>query len=145
MYKSSINYERTKAETESELASWIRDDIAFFASWACHILAYTFQELHPERVDEIVFIKPKPPYDVGNHVYVRKWEYAFDFSWWTREEELLSIFTNDYRAQHTGWDFDTVVLQVPLEQFCDENNHRKPEYFYGDVVSRAKKYIQKIK
>ena len=64
MYKSGIHYERTKAEQEDQYLSWIRDDIPFFASGGCHILAYTFNELYPEKDCDIVFIRPKPPYNV---------------------------------------------------------------------------------
>lgn len=144
MYKSSINYERTKAEIESELLSWQRDDVAFFAAGACHILAYTFREKYPDLGYQIIYIRPKSPFSSWNHVYIISGEYAFDFWWWNTEEEILSIFSWDYRNKYPWWDYDRIILDIPLEQFCDENNHRKPQDFYGDVISRAQKYIQQI-
>lgn len=45
MYKPSYLFDRTDEEKIDQFKSWARDDQAFFASGACHILAELFVQL----------------------------------------------------------------------------------------------------
>jgi hypothetical protein len=76
------------------MLSWARDDKSFFASGACHILAYTFFSLHPDKELEIVFLRPAGTASggtIGCHAYVRQGSWAFDFQGWTLESDYYQL------------------------------------------------------
>ena len=144
MYTSCLHFERTSEEFKDQEASWKRSDKAFFAAGACHILAFTFVELANDPDLQIIFIKPAEAFgNIGTHVYVKKGEWAFDYSGWTKESELLAETAKDYAAAHLGWEYTTVVIESDLKTFCLDHNHRLPEKFAHDPTKRAKKFIQK--
>lgn len=142
MYTSSINFTRTQEERTNQLLAWQRSDKAFFAAGACHVLAFTFKTLHPERQLEIIYIKPAPEFNMtGSHVYVRDGEWAFDFNGWTKEQELLDITEQEYQKQYPGWSYETITITDDLETFCRDNQHRPPAYFAQLPWERAYRYI----
>ncbi len=68
MYEPGIKYWRKPEEKANQFLSWKRNDKAFFASGACHILAFTFTYLHPDKNLALIHIKPKGKFS-GNQVY----------------------------------------------------------------------------
>lgn len=142
-YKPSLLFDRTPEERADIFKSWLRDDQAFFAAGACHILAFLFYSLHPKHGYEIVFIKPKASYP-GMHVYVTNGIWAFDHNGWTREKLLLSTTARMYKAKYPGWGYRRILVTEDLETFCKENNHRPPAYFAYLPWERAYKYIQRF-
>jgi len=125
-------------------ASWARDDSSFFAAGGCHILAYSFYWLHRTEGYQIIYTRPLGNHP-GNHVYVYKDGWAFDFAGWTREDELLAIMRDDYTKAHFGWAIDRInITDMSLEDFCRQNNHRPPAYYAHLPWERAYKYIQQF-
>ncbi|OGZ72098.1 MAG: hypothetical protein A2908_04355 [Candidatus Staskawiczbacteria bacterium RIFCSPLOWO2_01_FULL_38_12b] len=128
MYESPIKYQRTREEKVNQLLAWKRSDKAFFAAGACHILAFAFRDLQPQRNLELIFIRPKNN-TKGSHVYVLDGEWAFDFNGWTKEKELLETTQKVCRNIYPTWDYDKIFITEDLENFCKNNNHRLPAYF----------------
>ena len=141
MYQPAIDFCRTAAEKANQRLSWGREDKAFFASGACHILAFAFKSLHPTRNLEIVKLTPKAPHTNGTHVFVRDGMYAFDFNGWTKEKDLLEISSRSYQFVYPEWQHELSVVDVNLETFCKNNNHRQPACFLEPPWERAYKYI----
>lgn len=82
-YESGIHLTRTPHERRDQLASWRRSDRAFFASGACHILAYEMLRHLPAMQFYIETIRPRHGI-AGTHAYVTDGEWAFDFNGWSR-------------------------------------------------------------
>lgn len=105
MYQPGIIYERTPAENRDMFLSWQREDKAFFASGACHILARLFVMLHPDEGFELIHIKPTKR-TKGHHMYASNGTWAFDFNGWTLEEELLQSYVAAYEKAVPGWSYE---------------------------------------
>lgn len=50
-------YRRTQVQRDDQRSSWIRDDQAFFAAGACHVLAWTCHETYAKQDLRIVGLK----------------------------------------------------------------------------------------
>lgn len=145
MYKSGINYERTAAERADQFLAWNRSDDAFFAAGACHILAFTFYNLYPNRELTLVLLQPHQQFKgQGTHVYAVDGEWAFDFNGWSKEADLLAATREAYGKKYPGWDFDRVDIKDDLETFCHKNNHRAPAYFAYLPWERTYAYIKQF-
>lgn len=143
MYEPSLKYRRTPAQRTNLLLSWKRSDKAFFASGACHILAFTFASLHPNEGYRIIFIRPVKDYS-GTHLYVTNGTWAFDFNGWTKERELLEVVKKSYRKENPKWDYKRIVIKVDMETFCKKNDHRPPAYFAHLPWERVYRYIKRF-
>lgn len=144
MYKPSLLFDRTAEQKRDPFKSWARDDQAFFASGACHILADLFVRLHQHENFKMVYIKPKAGFP-GNHVYASNGVWAFDHNGWTKESELLEVTEQAYTQKYPGWTYSKHVIEPAidaLETFCKVNNHRPPWQFAYLPWERAYKYIQ---
>ena len=147
MYEPSLLYHRTPEERADRFLSWQRPDRNFFASGACHILAYLFIEIHSgEKKYQLIYIKPAEGYP-GNHVYVSDGTWAFDFNGWTLEEELLRVTEEEYSKAYPGWKYERRILAYDLytlEDFCKENYHRMPYQYAYLPWERAYNYIKQF-
>lgn len=143
MYKSTLFFERTPRERSDPFLSWGRDDQAFFAAGACHILSDLFRQVHHGEEYDIVHLKPID-YFVGDHVYATDGTWAFDHDGWTREEELLSVTRAAYGERYPGWDCRSAVVEGDLETFCRENDHRLPWEFAHLPWERAHDYLRRF-
>ena len=140
MYKPSYLFDRLPEEKRDIFKSWSRDDQAFFASGACHILAELFSQLHADAGFYKVHIKPAEGFP-GNHIYATDGEWAFDHNGWTKEEELLLTTSDAYMSRYPGWKYERRVVEEDFETFCKENNHRLPWQFAYLPWERACNYI----
>lgn len=143
MYKPSFLFDRTPEQRNDPFESWGRDDQAFFASGACHILAEMFVQLYADEGFYKVHIKPAPGMR-GNHVYATNGEWAFDHNGWTKEKELLAVTTEGFRKKYPGWDYERRIMDEDLETFCHDYNHRLPWQYAYLPWERAYKYISKF-
>ncbi len=144
MYEPALRHTRTHAERADVLLAWERDDRAFFAAGACHILAHQFVSLHLGEGYEIVHIQPRGTM-TGSHMYATNGEWAFDFNGWTRETELLDVHAEAYRTVDPDWDYDRIVLTEGLPEFLKHtNDFRPPEYFPELPWRRAHAYIHQF-
>lgn len=145
MYEPGIIYTRTPEEFRDVFLAWRRDDKAFFAAGACHILAHMFLSLHYGEGYELIHIKPKADYE-GSHMYASNGIWAFDFNSWTLEEELLEVFEAAYKQVYPAWEYERIVINEGLPAYVAAGNHhvRPPEYFPELPWKRAYEYIKKF-
>lgn len=145
MYEPSLSYARSPLERKDPFVAWQRDDKAFFASGACHILAHMFLCLHQGEGFQLIYLRPKRNLP-GNHLYASNGIWAFDFNGWTHEEELLSVTRQAYTQKYPGWDFERIVIKEGLPAYIARGDHqlRPPEYFPHLPWERAYKYIQQF-
>lgn len=139
MYEPSIVYKRTPAERADQMLSWQRDDKAFFAAGACHILAWAFIQTYPEAGFSVLALRkvgePHP-----SHIYVTDGTWAFDHCGWTLEEELLAVT----RSSEPDCEFERLLITCDLETFCADNYHRLPGQFAFLPWQRAFDYISRF-
>lgn len=146
MYKPSLLFDRTPEQKRDIFKLWARDDQAFFAAGACHILAELFMQLHREAGYEIVRLKPAAGFP-GNHIYVSNGVWAFDHNGWTKEQELLVITEQAYQERYPGWRYERIVIERSptwLEDFCKAHKHWLPWQFAYLPWERAYKYIKQF-
>ncbi len=143
MYKPSFLFDRTPEERKDPFLFWQREDQAFFAAGACHILAEMFRQLHQGEDFQVVFMKAKEGYP-GAHVYIRSGEWIFDHNGWTLEKEMIDTVKAGFSERYPGWDFDQINIEEDLETFCRNNNHRLPWQFAFLPWERAYNYIKKF-
>lgn len=144
MYKPSYLFDRTPKERKDPFKSWAREDQAFFASGACHILAQLFIQLHADDGFYRVHIKPHAGFP-GNHVYATNGVWAFDHNGWTKEKELLETTRKGFRTKYATWGYERRVITEDLETFCREYNHRLPWQFAYLPWERAYNYILSLR
>lgn len=145
-YKPSLLFDRTTEEKRDMFKSWRRDDQAFFAAGACHILAELFVQLHMHEGYRMIYIKPDVGFP-GNHVYASDGIWAFDHNGWTREDELIMVTEKAYEARYPGWKYQRIVIEpslTALEDFCKANNHRLPWQYAYLPWERARLYIDRF-
>jgi hypothetical protein len=144
MYIPSTHYKRSPEERADKFLAWKRDDTAFFAAGACHILAFMFMELHSrEKKYKIIGLKAKQDKYV-HHVYVTDGIWAFDHAGWTLEEELLRETKKANSEIDKDWDYEKIEITEDLETFCKHQYHRPPSYFPYLPWERAYNYIKKF-
>ena len=142
---AAICHMRSDEERRDPRLSWARPDPAFFASGACHVLAYRFLLRHPDASFRIVLLRPRDGLP-GTHVYATDGAWAFDFNGWVREADLLAVTAAACRARWPAWDVDRIEVDpvVDLEDFCRAWAHRPPSDFPGDVQERADRYLDAV-
>jgi len=126
-YLPTARLRRTDAERADQMLSWSRSDQAFFASGACHILAWTFVETHPDyRIYGLLRRRGKGI----QHVIASNGLWAFDHCGWTLTTELLQAY-----------DADPIPILTDLETFCASYHHYLPEQFAFLPWQRARDYV----
>jgi hypothetical protein len=136
VYQPCALYRRTPAERGDQVVSWAREDQAFFAACACHILAFAFTRIHPEADFSIVALR-KVGEPHAFHVYVSNGTWAFDHAGWAREAELLSVTaTAEFPAQ-----LEKLRVDGDLRTFCVDQDSRPPHLYAHAPWQRAYDYI----
>jgi hypothetical protein len=140
-YDPPLRHKRTPAERADQLLSWQRNDKAFFASGACHILAWAFLR-DEDRADGFspTGLRPAGARYV-QHVYVSDGTWAFDHDGWTREDELLTVTKTAHEQANPGEAIEQVTLPRDLELYCAENYLRLPSQYAFDPLPRANAYL----
>src|SRR3954451_12383895 len=82
-------FRRTPRERADQRVSWERPDQAFFASGACHVLAWACRDAYPDRSIGIAAARFAGEQQVF-HVYAVWDGWAFDHWGWNLEPELLA-------------------------------------------------------
>ncbi|GIG61348.1 hypothetical protein Lfu02_57200 [Longispora fulva] len=127
-------FRRTPIERSDQLVSWERADQAFFASGACHILAWVCRDLHTDQPIEVAsmrFAGERPLL----HTYAVWGDWAFDHSGWNPERRLLAA-----NADFEGRPLERVLITVGLDEFCARHHHRLPDQYWSDPRPRALEY-----
>lgn len=140
----ALKYMRTAEESRDVFLSWRRQDKAFFAAGACHILAHMFLSLHAGEGFELIYLRPTTG-QPGNHMYASDGTWAFDFNGWSHEADLIAA-NSHYAARHyPGWDYERIVIAEGLPEHLKHSSHlRPPEYFPELPWQRAYNYIRQF-
>jgi hypothetical protein len=136
MYRPSSQFRRTAAQRADQQLSWNRDDTAFFAAGACHILAFAFLATYPHAGFHPVGLWPHQARDPA-HVYATNGTWAFDHDGWTPQAELLALT----RAAEPDAGYQPRQILTDLETYCAAHNHRAREHFAHDPWQRALHYL----
>ena len=135
-YTPSGVFRRTPEERADQEVSWRRTDQAFFASGACHILAWEFVARNPAFGLRALWKVGEPN---PSHVIASDGTWAFDHDGWTLEAELLAA-TRAYEPDVT---WELVPITTDLATFCAQNYHRMPHQYHQDPRPRARAYIDR--
>lgn len=131
-------YRRTQAERDDQRLSWIRSDRAFFASGACHILAWACRDAHPDREVGIAAMR-----FVGEarafHAYATWGSWSFDHSGWNAESDLLAV-----NSEYEGRQVERFEVRSRLADFCGDQWHRMPKDYWEDPSARARAYVRRF-
>lgn len=128
-------FRRTPIERSDQWVSWERTDQAFFASGACHILAWACRDAFLER--SLVLVSLRFAGEVpSTHAYATWGEWAFDHSGWNAETDLLTA-----NETFEGRAMERVEVAGDLAAFCAENHHRMPEQYWRDPWPRARDVV----
>jgi hypothetical protein len=131
-------YRRTRAERDDQRLSWSRPDRAFFASGACHILAWACRELHPDRPIDLAALRTEAD-DQVFHVFAAWSDWAFDHSGWHLADDLVSV-----NQEFLGEPLLRVDVGTELARFCAAHHHRMPDQYHADPRPRARAYVRRF-
>ncbi|QSR31350.1 hypothetical protein CFI00_12720 [Nocardioides sp. S5] len=138
MLEAAGTYRRTDLERRDQQVSWERPDKAFFASGACHVLAWACVEVHADRSLRLGAIRTPGAHEVW-HTYAVWGDHAFDASGWHLERELVRA-----NEAFEGRALERVPIVGSLEDFCVEQHHRLPRDFWADPWPRAQDYVRRF-
>lgn len=139
MAEAAGRYRRSQAERDDQQLSWNRSDQAFFASGACHLLAWTCREVHPQfaiGVGAIRFLGEQRVF----HAFATWQGWALDHSGWNREADLLQV-----NQAFEGRPVERIEITADLQAFCAEHHHRMPDKYWADPLPRARAYAAAFK
>ena len=139
MYRPCGTFRRTPAERADQELSWRRSDQAFFASGACHVLAWAFQHTYPDAGFSTIALR-KVGNEHASHVYVSDGTWAFDHDGWTLEAELLEVTA----AAEPDAPWERLVIDSDLETYCVEHHSLPPHLFAHPPWQRAHDYLARF-
>jgi len=131
-------FRRTPLERSDQRVSWERPDRAFFASGACHILAWSCRDSYPDQPIEIAAMwlaEERLPL----HAYAVWDGWAFDSSGWNPEADLLAV-----NAEFEGRSVSRLAIGLTLAEFCLAYDHRMPHQYWRDPLPRAHAYVRRF-
>lgn len=116
--------------------SWIRDDQAFFAAGACHVLAWTCHETYAKQDLRIVGLKFAGQ-SIAFHVIATWRDWAFDHCGWNLKGAL--ILANE---QFESRAIESFAITSNLVGYCQEHRSRLPGQYHADPRPRALSYVR---
>jgi hypothetical protein len=128
---------------------WALPERVFFASGACHILAYAFMRRWPDAGYAATWIKPAAGF-TGNHVFVSRGEWAFDYHGHSCRRALLAHTWRKSRRWWPGWDADLIPLppKVLISERLSKTYPglwlREPRQFLHDALPRAEAFLDRF-
>lgn len=134
---------------EDPVRRWALPESVFFASGACHILAYAFLDTYPDAGFEALWIKPAPGY-TGNHIVVVRSGLSFDYHGYANWEHLLAHTNRKANRWWPGWSAEQVPL--PKDVLISERKSRaiaglwlrEPGQYLHDAMPRARRFLARF-
>jgi hypothetical protein len=128
---------------------WSLPDRVFFASGACHILAYAFLDAYPTSAFFPKWIKPARGF-TGNHIVVVRDGIAFDYHRYSRWKGLLEHTRAKANRWWPGWSAD--LVQLPKDVLISEAKSREieglwlrePKQYLHDALPRATQFLTRF-
>lgn len=72
------------------------------------------------------------------HVYATWSHWAFDYSGWNRESQLLAV-----NAEFEGLALQRIEITAGLAEFCATHLHRMPHQYWQDPLPRTRDYVNR--
>jgi hypothetical protein len=128
---------------------WALPDRVFFASGACHILAYAFLDSYPSSGFTPIWIKPARGC-AGNHIVVVRDGIAFDYHGYSDWQRLLAHTHAKASRWWPGWSAD--LLPLAKEVLISEAGSRRidglwlrePGQYLHDAIPRARRFLARF-
>ena len=128
---------------------WSLPERVFFASGACHILAYAFLKANPNKGFAPIWIKPAHGF-TGNHIVVVRDDLAFDYHGYSSWRKLLQHTGVKANRWWPGWSAELITL--PMEVLISEPKSREfqglwlrePKQFLHDAMPRAEHFLRRF-
>ena len=128
---------------------WALPDRVFFASGACHILAYAFLSKYAARGYSARWIKPAKGY-TGNHIVAVQEDSAFDYHGYSNWADLLLHMQTKAERWWPGWSAE--IIPLPFEFLISEEKSRtfdglwlrEPKQFLHDALPRAENFLSRF-
>jgi hypothetical protein len=131
------------------LRRWALPERVFFASGACHILAWAFMRRWPEADYAATWIKPAAGF-TGNHIFVSRGDASFDYHGHSSRDALLAHTWLKARRWWPGWDAELiqlpadVLISEPLSKTYPGLWLREPGQFLYDALPRADAFLDRF-
>jgi len=124
---------------------WALPDRIFFGHGACHILAGVFLDSFADSAWKAAWVKPIDGFG-GSHIYVTDGEIAFDYHGYSVLDRLQTHHQKVSRSRFNGWKANIAAVDFCLLNTTELNRRsmRGPGQFHGDVVARARRYVERI-
>ena len=127
---------------------WALPDRVFFASGACHILAYAFLERYPTAGFAPMWIKPARGF-TGNHIVAVRGDQAFDYHGFSSWQALLDHTRIKANRWWPGW--SAGVIELPVHVLVSEARSREieglwlrePGQFLQNALPRARAFLDR--
>jgi hypothetical protein len=128
---------------------WALSDRVFFASGACHILAYAFLDTYPAANFLPLWIKPARGF-TGNHIVVVRGDIAFDYHGYSSWQRLLEHTRAKANRWWPGWSAE--LVRLPKEALISEAKSREidglwlrePGQYLHDAMPRARRFLARF-
>jgi len=128
---------------------WSLPDRVFFASGACHILAYAFLETYPASGFVPLWIKPARGF-TGNHIVVVRDDVAFDYHGYSSWRRLIGHTRAKAHRWWPGWSAElmplpkAVLISEAKSREIDGLWLREPKQYLHDAMPRAKQFLARF-
>lgn len=138
---------------------WALPDRVFFASGACHILAWAFLDRYPDAGGQAVWIRPNSPFR-GNHIVVRGEGWLFDYHGFSRPDVYLArhfrrarrLGARLLRAEdrpHATAEWEATLVELPPQALVSEPLSRtydglwlrQPDQYLHNALPRARAFL----
>ena len=136
---------RTEEQKKDLIASWHRQDRAFFAAGACHVLAYEFLKRAEAQGFRAFMIKPELGFR-GGHVFASNERVAFDYHGWSDHQNFIGHFLRKIQRVFPGWRGSIVDISKDFwsEKWFLDTNSREPHHYHIDPTERANSFINRF-
>jgi hypothetical protein len=137
--KASGEFRRSPIERTDQRVSWERDDQAFFAAGACHILAWACRDAYAEQPISLAALRaPDRPHVFHTYAVWQGW--AFDHAGWNPERALVEV-----NERFEGRPLERVEVTLEMPAFCEREYHQMPEHYWRDPRPRADEYVARFR
>jgi hypothetical protein len=128
---------------------WALPERVFFASGACHILAYAFLDRYRTAGFAPIWIKPATGF-TGNHIVAVRDDVAFDYHGYSSWARLLAHTHAKANRWWPGWSASLHTL--PPDVLISESKSREidglwlrePKQYLHDAMPRAERFLERF-
>lgn len=136
---------RTDAQKRDLFGSWRRFDRAFFASGACHVLAYEF--LKRPEADGFRPLMVEPDFGFrGAHVFASNGQWVFDYHGWSSHSKFVDHYLGKISRIFPDWSGKVTDISRDFwsEAWFARTGSRRPTQYHFDPTERTNAFIDRF-